>query len=363
MCAGRTTSSLSCSNHPADIKLLRREIADSCALFNWAHDNGRSPVLCRTCSTRLGYRNSSPNLSRMATSARLLQRVAFLSLATALFVTVSSAADEPRYEHGISFFHELKYPADFTHFDYINPDAPKGGVLVLSTQRDFNTLTMFTDFVPAPATVRLMYDSLVSFRTQEMGSFYGRLADGLSVSDDKRTLFIRLHPEARWHDGAPITTRDVKFTLDLLESIIRFRAVFSWLQSVEILSEREIAFRLASELTLSNFASLVFPIMAAHYWEDKDPTLEPPLGSGPYRIAEVRQGRHIRFERVPDYWGRDIPVNKGRLTSIRSATMFIGMRPSPGRRFARDCSIPGARGTFATGRQGMTFLPGIRAGW
>ena len=149
---------------------------------------------------------------------------------------------------------------------------------------------MFTDFVPAPATVRLMYDSLVSFRTQEMGSFYGRLADGLSVSDDKRTLFIRLHPEARWHDGMPITTRDVKFTLDLLESIIRFRAVFS-LQSVEILSEREIAFRLASELTLSNFFSLVFPIMAAHYWEDKDPTrasLEPPLGSGPYRI-EVRQ--------------------------------------------------------------------------
>ena len=247
---------------------------------------------------------------------RLLQRVAFLSLAAALLVTVSSAAAEPRYEHGISFFHELKYPADFTHFDYINPDAPKGGVLVLSTQSDFNTLTIFTDFVPAPATVRLMYDSLVLLGTEEMGNFYGRLADGLSVSDDKRTLFIRLHPEARWHDGASITTRDVKFTLDLLESIIRFRAVVSWVQSVEILNEREIALRLASELTLSNLISLSWiPIMPAHYWEDKDPTrvtMEPPLGSGPYRIAEVRQGRHIRFERVPDYWGRDIPVNKGR---------------------------------------------------
>ena len=92
----------------------------------------------------------------MATSARLVQRVAFLSLATALFVTISSAAAEPRYEHGISFFHELKYPADFTHFDYINPDAPKGGVLVQSTRRDFNTLTMFTDFLPAPATWRWM---------------------------------------------------------------------------------------------------------------------------------------------------------------------------------------------------------------
>ena len=247
---------------------------------------------------------------------RLLQRVAFLSLAAALLVTVSSAAAEPRYEHGFSFFHELKYPADFTHFDYINPDAPKGGVLVQSTRRDFNTLTIFTDFVPAPATLRWMYDSLVLLSTEEMGNFYGRLADGLSVSDDKRTLFIRLHPEARWHDGMPITTRDVKFTLDLLESIIRFRAVFSWVQSVEILSEREIAFRLASELTLSNFASLVFPIMPAHYWEDKDPTrvtMEPPLGSGPYRIAEVRQGTAYPFRAGSRLLGTRHPRQQGPL--------------------------------------------------
>ena len=251
----------------------------------------------------------------MAASARLVQRVAFLSLAAALFVT-SSAAEEPRYEHGISFFHELKYPADFTHFDYLNPDAPKGGVLVLSTWRDFNTLTIFTDFLPAPATTKWIHDSLVSSRSEEMSSFYGRLADGLSVSEDKRTLFIRLHSEARWHDGMPITTRDVKFTFDLIQASIRHRGSFSWLQSVEILNEREIALRLASELTLSNLFPLSsFPIMPAHYWEDKDPTrasLEPPLGSGPYRIAEVRQGRYIRYERVPDYWGRDIPVNKGR---------------------------------------------------
>ncbi len=140
-----------------------------------------------------------PDHSRVV--GRLLQRVAFLSLATALLVTVSSAAAEPRYEHGISFFHELKYPADFTHFDYLNPDAPKGGVLVLSTWRDFNTLTIFTDFLPAPATTKWMYDSLMSSRSEEMSSFYGRLADGLAVSDDKRTLFVRLHPEARGLPG------------------------------------------------------------------------------------------------------------------------------------------------------------------
>ena len=240
----------------------------------------------------------------------------FLILATALFVTVSSAAAEPMYEHGISFFHELKYPADFTHFDYINPDAPKGGVLVQSTQTDFNTLTLFTDQLVAAPGVSWMYDRLVSYRSEEMSSFYGWLADGLSVSDDKRTLFIRLHPRARWHDGMPITARDVKYTLEFIQTSIWLRGFLSWLQSVEILSEREIALRLASELTVSNIFPLSwFPIMPAHYWEERDPTrasLEPPLGSGPYRVAEVKRGRYIRYERVPDYWGRDIPVNKGR---------------------------------------------------
>ena len=149
-----------------------------------------------------------------------------------------------------------------------------------------------------------------------MSSFYGWLADGLAVSDDKRTLFIRLHPRARWHDGVPITARDVKFTLEFIQTSIWLGGFFSWVQSVEILSEREIALRLASELTLSNIFPLSwFPIMPAHYWEERDPTrafLEPPLGSGPYRVAEVRRGRYIRYERVPDYWGRDIAVNKGR---------------------------------------------------
>ena len=105
-----------------------------------------------------------------------------------------------------------------------------------------------------------------------MSSFYGWLADGLSVADDKRTLFIRLHPRARWHDGMPITARDVKFTLELIQSSIRFRGYFSWVQSVEILGEREIALRLDSELTVSNVFPLSwFPILPAHYWEQRGP--------------------------------------------------------------------------------------------
>ena len=240
----------------------------------------------------------------------------FSILATTLLATTSLGAVESTYEHGISFFHELKYPAGFSHFDYLNPDAPKGGVLIQSTQRDFNTLSLITDVGVTAPNVTWTYDSLVSYRSEEMSSFYGWLADGLSVADDKRTLFIRLHPQARWHDGVPITARDVKFTVELIQTSIRFRGYFSWVQSVEILSERELAFRLDSELTLSNIFPLSwFPIMPAHYWEDRDPTrasLEPPLGSGPYRVAEVKQGRFVRYQRVPDYWGRDIAVNKGR---------------------------------------------------
>ena len=239
----------------------------------------------------------------------------FLNLAAAL-VAASLHAAEPVYEHGISFFHELKYPANFSHFDFINPEAPKGGVLVRSTQTDFNTLSLITDVGATAPGVVWTYDTLVSYRSEEMSSFYGALADGLSVAEDTRTLFIRLHPDARWHDGVPITARDVKFTVELIQSSIRFRGYFSWVQSAEILSEREIAFRLHSELTISNVFPLSwFPIMPAHYWEGRDPTrasLEPPLASGPYRVADVRQGRYVRYERVPDYWGRDIAVNKGR---------------------------------------------------
>ena len=171
----------------------------------------------------------------------LPRAVRYIALAAAFLVAASSGAAEPKYQHGISFFHELKYAADFSHFDYINPDAPKGGVLLQSTQNDFNTLSLITDqFVTAPG-VTWLYDSLVSYRSEEMSSFYGWLADGLSVADDKRTLFIRLHPRARWHDGVPITARDVKFTLELIQSSLRFRGFLSWVRTVEILGEREIA--------------------------------------------------------------------------------------------------------------------------
>ena len=300
-------------------------------------------------------------------NSRLLRCVALSNLAAALFVATTLGAAEPIYQHGISFFHELKYPADFSHFDYINPDAPKGGVLVQSTQRDFNTLSLITDEGVTAPNVTWIYDSLVSYRAEEMSSFYGWLADGLSVADDKRTLFLRLHPRARWHDGVPITARDVKFTVELIQASIRFRGYFSWVQSVEILGEREIAFQLNSELTISNIFPLSwFPILPAHYWEGRDPTrvsLDRRLGSGPYRIAEVGGGGMSDTSGFPTTGEEISPSTRAVSTSIRSSTTSIGTRRSGGKHFARVCSMPGSSRTFATGRQDMTFPPGTRAGW
>jgi len=237
-------------------------------------------------------------------------------LAFAVCIDASFAdANAREYRHGIAFFHELKYPAGFANFDYVNPDAPKGGILVMATQTDFNTLSPVSDFLVSAPGLGGIYNQLVTRSGDEMSGFYGQLADGISVADDRRSIYFLLHPQAQWHDGAPITTKDVKTTVRILKSSIGWRDFLHFIHSVEVLNEREFSFRLTGAMTSHNVRLLTYmPILPAHYWEHRDPkaaSLEPPLGSGPYRVAEVEQGRHISFERVDDYWGKDIPVHKG----------------------------------------------------
>lgn len=224
---------------------------------------------------------------------------------------VAFAGEERTYRHGIAFSGELKYPPGFAHFEFVNPDAPRGGTLVLSVPRNFDTLSPGGQWQlawPAPQTngsAGGFYEGLFAYRYEEMDALYGLLVKEVRLGDDGRTLFLRLHPEARWHDGVPITARDVQFSLERRHTV--------W--AIEILGEREIALTMEEQLTMSNTVGLsMIGIVPAHYWEDRDitaATMEPPLGSGPYRVAEVRQGRYIRFERVADYWGRDLAVNRG----------------------------------------------------
>ena len=242
----------------------------------------------------------------------------------ALCCASAIADDEGQWQHGVSVFDEFKYGADFEHFHYANPDAPKGGTLVLSTPLDF---TSFTPFLPAgvPAMGALnpgmLYDALFVRANDEAYSIYGNLAKRVKFTEDLSEVMVELHADAYWHDGEPVTASDVKFTFDhvLNHSTAGIRAALSIIESVETFGEREVLFRFRriGELSKNSFSSpgMYVSILPEHYWRSRDlskTTLEPPLGSGPYRISDFEQGQFLQYERVPNYWGRDLPVHRGR---------------------------------------------------
>ena len=225
--------------------------------------------------------------------------------------------DDLHFNHGIAFFHDLKYPADFTHFDYLNPNAPKGGVLIESTQQAFNTLAPMRDGgIQPPSGFWFSSETLLVRAGDEVSAFYGRLADGVAITDDRLAMVFRIHPDARWSDGVPITSRDVEFTIEVNQERIASRLFYSFIQSVERIDDRHVAIHLEHPLTLNHIIMMQFmSIVPAHYWETRDMTAhttEVPVMSGPYRIADMKLGRYVEWRRNADYWGRDIPVNKGR---------------------------------------------------
>ncbi len=159
-------------------------------------------------------------------------------------------------------------------------------------------------------------DTLLIRAGDEVTGFYGRLADGIAITEDEMAIVFRIHPDAKWHDGLPVSSADVAFTLEYRLSQVGGEVWYGFVKDVEQIDDRHVAIHLNAPLTLNNIIIIQFlPIMPAHYWKQHDPTkvsLEPPLGSGPYRVSGVSQGRYVDYERVPDYWGREIPVNRGR---------------------------------------------------
>jgi microcin C transport system substrate-binding protein len=242
--------------------------------------------------------------------------------------TTSAAAQSaaPVWRHGASPFGDLKYPAGFARFDYVNAKAPKGGSarqIALGTFDNFNlvvggvkgTLVQGAD---------LIYETLLAPALDEVSAGYGLLAEALSYPSDFSSVSFRLRAEAKWHDGTPVTPDDVIFSFNALKkSNPQAMADYHQVVKVEKTAEREITFTFdgPGNRTLPQIIGklAVFP---KAWWEgaDKDgktrdigaTTLEPPLGSGPYRIREFQPGRSIVYERVSNYWGSALNVNIGR---------------------------------------------------
>lgn len=230
-------------------------------------------------------------------------------------------AQEPEVTttHALTLLDEVKYGPDFEHFDYVNPDASKGGEVRLATVgTGFDTLNSFIlKGVPASG-LGLIYDTLTTSSLDEPSSTYGLLAESIRVPEDYSWVEFVLRPDARWHDGTPVTVDDVIFSFETLmeEGHPFYQSYFASVAGAEAVDDRTVRFTFEGDLNkeLPYIVGDDLPILPKHYWEERDfaeTTLEPPLGSGPYRIAEVDPGRSITYERVEDYWGAELPVNVG----------------------------------------------------
>nr|WP_322618284.1 extracellular solute-binding protein [Pseudomonas sp. BIC9C] len=262
-----------------------------------------------------------------------------LLISLALSSTASATISE---SHGYAQFGTLKYPARFTHFDWVNPQAPKGGTLRVMAFGTFDTLNPYTFKGTSPVTtpnflqygINELNEPLMVGTGQyapsgdEPASSYGLIAQSVEYSEDRSWVVFNLRPEARFHDGTPITAYDVAFSYRLLlkEGHPLYRTSLQEVQRVDILNPQRVRFvfkRAGNPLLILRLGEM--PVLAQHYWKGRDfkaTTFEPPLGSGPYRITSVTPGRQIVFERVEDYWGKDLPVNRGKYNFDRMEVEF-----------------------------------------
>ncbi len=269
------------------------------------------------------------------TRRHLLQSGAFAAVAPTLGIAVGlpaiesaraqTASGEPAWRHALSLFGDIKYPADFKHFDYVNPDAPKGGVarmISIGTFDNFNIAVAGVKGSIAPAAA-LIYETLMTKSQDEVVTEYGLLAEAAAHPDDFGWVIYRLRKEARWHDGKPVTPEDVIFSFDALKKYSpMYSSYYRHVVKTEKTGDRDIKFTFDSPGN-RELPTIVgeLPVLPKHYWEGTDSegrkrdisatSLEKPLGSGPYRIKEFVAARSVKLERVKDYWGAKVPVQVG----------------------------------------------------
>ena len=242
-----------------------------------------------------------------------------LSLFFVLLVTAAHASDPTiQTTHALTLYGAPRYSADFEHFDYVNPEAPKGGAIRLAAIGTYDNLNPFILKGVSAAGSLLIYNRLCTKSQDEPFTEYGQLAARMQMPEDRSWVLFELREEARWHDGEPVTAQDVVFSFNALVEwgIPFYRSFYSDVTAIEALDARRVKFSFRAD-TNREMPLIIgqLRVLPAHYWEKRDftaTTLEPPLGSGPYRITALEPGRSITYERVEDYWGQDLPVHKGR---------------------------------------------------
>ncbi len=238
----------------------------------------------------------------------------------------AQASQTPKqWKHGLSLFGEPHYPAGFKHFDYVNPAAPQGGMvrqISVGTFDNFNTVVQGVKGSLVDGT-ELYVETLTTSAFDEVSSDYGLLAEAVSYPDDRSSVSYRLRAEARWQDGKPVTPDDVIFSFNAFKANSPFYgAYFRHVTKTEQTGEREVTFTFDApgNRELPQIVGQL-PVLPKHWWEGTDKsgkkrdvtqtTLEPPLGSGPYRVKEFAPGRTIVYEKVADYWGKNLNVKIG----------------------------------------------------
>jgi microcin C transport system substrate-binding protein len=266
------------------------------------------------------------------------------SFLAACLALTSLAAQEAPWRHGSALLDEPQYPQGFPHFNYVNPNAPKGGLVRLGALGTFDSFNIVVAGVKGSPEqgLGLIYETLTTSALDEANASYGLLAESFSYPEDYSFVSFRLRPEARWHDGRPVTADDVIFSFESLKANSpTYAFYYANVSRAEKVGEREVRFTFDEkgnrELPQIMGQLMVLP---KHWWEGTAPdgrkrdvtqtTLEPPLGSGPYRLKSFDTGRNASYERVKDYWGEKINVNVGqnnfdeiRYEYYRDATVLL----------------------------------------
>ncbi|MCA8868481.1 MAG: ABC transporter substrate-binding protein [Rhodobacteraceae bacterium] len=246
--------------------------------------------------------------------------MSFLLFLALLLTGIAGKAEEMTIKsHGISTFGDLKYGPDFQHFDYVNPDAPKGGEFSTWAFGTFDSMSPYILKGQAAALSNMFFESLMTGSADEPDSLYGLVAESIEYPENRQWAIFNIRPEAQFADGTPITADDVVFSYEVLIAKGRpsFRVTLSDFESVKALDSHRVKFTFKPGANTRGLPMTAagLPIFSKAYYANRDfaeSTLEPPLGSGAYVLDKVVPGKTVSYKRRDDYWGKDLPVNVGR---------------------------------------------------